>query len=234
MTQLTASAQVVPAAATAKKITNATRTLLRGGVLAGPLYLVVGYAQAVTRDGFDLTRHPFSFLSLGALGWIQIANFVVCGLLFIAGAAGARRVLRGTRGGTWGPLLIAAMGIGMIGGGVFVSDPAYGFPAGAPAGQPEVTSWHASLHGVAFMVAFLSWTAACFVFARRFAVVKQRRWAAYSVVTGVVLLVPGAFLGTGVGVVLLYIAATVGWVWTSAVAARLISELNQANEPARN
>jgi uncharacterized protein DUF998 len=220
MTAIVTSAQVVAATAA----TSTTRTLLRAGVVAGPLYLVVGYAQAATRDGFDLTRHPFSFLSLGELGWLQITNFVVAGLLFIAAGAGIRRVLRGTRGGTWGPLLIAAMGLGMIGGGVFVADPAYGFPAGAPAGQPETISWHGSLHGVAFAVAFVSWVAACFVLARRFAVVRQRRWAAYSVITGVVLLVPGAFLGSAAGVVLLYIAATAGWVWTSAVAARLLAE----------
>jgi hypothetical protein len=44
---------------------------------------VVSYAQALTRDGFDLTRNAFSFLSLGDLGWIQITIFVVCGLLFV-------------------------------------------------------------------------------------------------------------------------------------------------------
>ena len=46
-----------------------------------------------TRDGFDLARHPLSLLSLGDLGWIQIANFVLSGLLFLACAAGMRRVM---------------------------------------------------------------------------------------------------------------------------------------------
>ncbi len=130
------------------------------GVLADPLYLVVGFAQALTRDGFDLTRHPFSALSLGDLGWIQIANFVVCGLLFVAAAIGIRRALREARGGTWGALLIGAMGVGMIAGEVLVADSAFGFPPGAPAGQPDVLSWHGTLHALAFIVAFLSWTVA--------------------------------------------------------------------------
>jgi uncharacterized protein DUF998 len=203
----------------------ATRTLLRCGVVAGPLYLVVGFAQALTREGFDLTRHPFSSLSLGDLGWLQITNFLVAGVLFVAAAAGMRRVLRGGRGGTWGPLLIGAMGVGMIGGGVFVADPALGFPPGAPEGQPETLSWHGILHGVAFLVAFVSWTVACFVFTRRFAASGHRGWAAYSAGTGVILLVPLAFLGSSAGVVLLYAAATLGWLWTSAVAARLLTEL---------
>lgn len=50
---------------------------------------------------------------------------------------------------------------------------------------------------------------------------KRRGWAMYSAVTGVVLLVVGG-AGTGGAVVLLGIAAVAGWVWTSAVCARLL------------
>ena len=45
-----------------------TRLLLTGGVLAGPLYVLVGLAQILTREGFDITLHPLSFMSLGDLG----------------------------------------------------------------------------------------------------------------------------------------------------------------------
>ncbi|MEK8107959.1 DUF998 domain-containing protein [Micromonospora sp. M12] len=78
-----------------------TRALLAGGVLAGPLF---GWwrRQVLTRDGFDLSRQPLSLLALGDLGWIQTANFVLTGLLGLAGAVGLRRVLRGEPGGTWG------------------------------------------------------------------------------------------------------------------------------------
>jgi hypothetical protein len=102
------------------------------GIVAGPLYLMVSYGQAFTRQGFDLTRNAFSYLSLGDLGWIQIANFVLCGLLFVVAATGMRQVLRYQAGGTWGPLLIAIMGMSMIAGGVFVIDPAFGYPLGTP------------------------------------------------------------------------------------------------------
>ncbi|MFI7708138.1 hypothetical protein [Nonomuraea sp. NPDC049480] len=34
-------------------------------------------AQALTQEGFDPARHPWSFLANGDLGWIQTANFVV-------------------------------------------------------------------------------------------------------------------------------------------------------------
>jgi len=42
-----------------------TRSLLGYGILAGPLYIVVALAQALTRDGFDLSRHPWSLLANG-------------------------------------------------------------------------------------------------------------------------------------------------------------------------
>lgn len=64
--------------------TGLTRTLLTCGVVAGPLYIVVVVLQMLTRDGFDISRHPASMLSNGEQGWIQIATFAVSGLLFVA------------------------------------------------------------------------------------------------------------------------------------------------------
>ena len=42
--------------------------LLACGVIAGPLFVAVWLAQALTREGFDPTYHPLSLLSLGDLG----------------------------------------------------------------------------------------------------------------------------------------------------------------------
>jgi len=114
--------------------TTQTTRLLACGIVAGPLFLAVGLTQAFTRDGFDLSRHPLSLLSLGELGWVQIANFVVTGVLYVACAAGMWRVLRPGRSGTWGPLLVGALGVGLIVAGVFVADPGAGFPPGAGRG----------------------------------------------------------------------------------------------------
>jgi hypothetical protein len=44
-------------------ITTGTRALLASGVVAGPLFVAVALLQALTRDGFDLRRHPLSLLS---------------------------------------------------------------------------------------------------------------------------------------------------------------------------
>ena len=66
------------AAATTSK--GRTAVLLAAGVVAGPLYVVVSLAQALTRPGFDLSRHPWSALANGDLGWIQMVNLILTGI----------------------------------------------------------------------------------------------------------------------------------------------------------
>jgi hypothetical membrane protein len=208
--------------------TTTTRALLACGVVAGPLYIAVVAIQALTRDGFDLTRHPASLLSTGDLGWVQVTTFVVSGLLTIACAVGMRRVLRTGMGGTWGPLLVGAYGTGLITAGVFVADPADGFPPGTPAGPPDTVSWHGAVHFAVAGIAFLALVAACLVFARRFAGLGQRGWAAYCVATGVIFLSAFAGIASGSGApalnVAFAVAVVLGWAWVSVMAARLMTE----------
>jgi hypothetical protein len=113
---------------------------------------------------------------------------VVAGLLYVACALGMRRVLHPGPGSTWGPLLVAVNGVGLIMGGVFVADPGAGFPPGAPPGPPEQFSWHGVLHNVAPVLAFNAMIVGLLVFARRFAALGQRGWVAASI-TAVVALV---------------------------------------------
>jgi len=194
--------------------------LLACGILAGPLFVGVALVQAFTRPGFDFERHALSLLSLGDLGWIQVANFLVSGLLTVLFAVGLRKGLNHGRAGTWGPALVAIYGAGTFAAGLFSTDPSVGFPPGAPAGLPEGLSWHAILHGVSFFVAFASLVAACFVFARRFGERKQWRRTAYCVLSGIVA---PALVATGLanpleaGVPFL-LAATVAFAWLAVLA----------------
>ena len=213
------------AAGATSKSSKRTRALLDCGVVAGPLYIVVSLAQAFTRDAFDLRRHALSLLSNGPLGWIQIANLAVTGLLFTACAVGMRRALRGGRGDRWAPLLIGVAGVGMFAAGFFVADPADGFPRGTPAGQPATMSWHSGLHFAFAGIAFLCLIAASFVFARRLASEGARGLAGYSLATGVVFLVSWVALLASPGHAAINLAFAVGALnglaWASAVAARL-------------
>jgi hypothetical membrane protein len=198
-----------------------TRSLLGYGVVAGPFYVVVSLAQALTRDGFELTRHAWSLLANGELGWIQVANFTVTGAMLVAFAVGLHRALAGGRGGRWAPRLIGAFGVGMaLSALVFRADPAQGFPPGAPE-QPEL-SWHGALHYPVAGIAFLSLIVACLMLASRYGAEGRRGWAAFSRVAGVVFLVGFAGLSASAGaawsVVSFIVALVVVFAWISAVA----------------
>jgi hypothetical membrane protein len=205
---------------TETKATGSTPALLACGAVAGPLYVAIALLQVLTRDGFDLSRHPLSLLSLGELGWIQIANFVVSGLLTIAFALGSRRVLHPGQAAKWGPRLLGLYGIGLVAGGVFVADPGAGFPPGAPEGAPDQLSWHGALHAVAPLLAFLSLIAACVVLARRFASAGERGWVRYSIATAVACVVLIAWPDLDSLSWRLALAVTVGWAWVSATAVK--------------
>lgn len=176
------------------------RRRLAAGAAAGVVYLGVGAVQALFRPGFDVSRHAGSMLTLGDYGWIQTVNFVVTGLLLIAGAIGLGSVLaaspHGTAGAKWSARLLGIYGASFVLAGIFVPDPAQGFPPGAPAG-PGPISWHGLAHFVAGGIGFLCFIAACFVLARRFSRNGLRGWAAWSRITGVLFL--AAFLGIASG-----------------------------------
>src|SRR5262245_20158036 len=110
------------------KILN-TKTLLTLGALAGPLFVVTFLIEGATRADYSTLRHPVSSLALGDFGWIQVANFVVTGSLLLALAVGMWRALRPS---FWRPLLIALIGLSLIGAGLFITDPINGYPPGTP------------------------------------------------------------------------------------------------------
>src|SRR5437762_798748 len=172
-----------------------TRSLLRYGVVAGPLYVVVALTQALTRDGFDLTRHAWSLLSNGSLGWIQITNFVLTGLMTVAAAAGLRRALAPGRARTWVPLLLGAYGASLVGAGIFRADQAQGFPVGTP--ETTAISWHGMAHFAIGGIGFLCLIVACFVLGGRFARDGRTGLAWFSRITGTVFLAGFAGIASG-------------------------------------
>ena len=209
-----------------------TRRLLTGGMLAGPIYILIGIAQILTRDGFDINRHPLSFMSLGDLGWVQILNFIVTGLLVIAGAIGLRRLAQADKRLRWGALLLGIYGLGVIGGGIFVTDPALGFPPGTPDTYPETMSWHGLLHFLFGQIGFLALIIACFVYARHFAVNGLPGWALFSVLTGALFLFAiFATVATAGGdgaawaLLALYGAVALAWIWLTALSYSMRSRL---------
>ncbi|GGO06457.1 DUF998 domain-containing protein [Microbispora bryophytorum] len=202
-------------ARTCDRETGITRSLLGYGVIAGPVYVGVSLAEALTRDGFDLTRHAWSLLANGDLGWVHIAVFVLTGAMTVAFAVGLRRA----HGRGWAPRLLAVYGLSLLAAGAFRADPAGGFPRGVPAGE---ASWHGVAHLVSGGVGFACLVAACFVLARRCARSGQVVWAWSSRAIGVLFAAGFLAVASGAGATWANLAFTgavvLGWAWIGALA----------------
>jgi hypothetical protein len=214
-----------------------TRTLVACGAVGGPLFVVAFLIEGATRAGYNPLRHPVSALALGDFGWTQTVNFIVTGVLMLAFAVGMRRALRPPDGSTWGPLLLMAYAVGLIGAGVFTTDPVSGYPAGAPDELQYTT--RGALHDLFSLPVFAGLAAACFVFTRWFAKRHQPGWAVYSALTGVVFL--GSFLLSSMGfnqaeglveVAGLFqrVALVSGWGWVTLLALHILRTLPEPAE----
>jgi hypothetical membrane protein len=197
------------------------RMLVTAGVVAGPLFVAVGLAEIATRDGFDLSRHPLSLLSLGDFGWVQITNFIVAGVLMLAFAGGVARSLGAGPARVWAPVLFALYGVGLVLGGAFTADPAVGFPPGTPDGYPTEWTFHGIVHAIAAPLAFLSLVAVTFVIARRVRWEGHRTAAVWSRVIGVLCLVLCFPFGPGASV-RLFVGVALGFAWITAYGVALL------------
>jgi hypothetical protein len=201
-----------------------TKSLLGYGVIAGPVYVLAVGCQMAARDGFDPTRHAASQLANGDFGWIQIATFLVTGVMTIAAAVGVRRALAPGRLSAWASGLLGVYGAALVVAGIFRADPSDGFPPGTPPGMGEV-SWHGLVHLMVASIGFACLVAACFVLGAWFARNGEPSWAWFSRITGVAF--GGSFVALasgsgGAATILVFTAAVVlAWAWLSAVSVKL-------------
>jgi Protein of unknown function (DUF998) len=153
-----------------------TRALLACGAVAGPIYVTVTMVQALTRDGFDLRQHRFSWLTTGDLGWIHRSNMVLVGVLTMLLAVGARQGMRTGRGAVWGPRLLGLFGAAYVVGGLLTADPVSGFPPGT---TPDMvhTTWQGAVQNGSRGVSTILVISASVVIARWLAAEGHRGWA---------------------------------------------------------
>jgi hypothetical protein len=209
-----------------------TRALLVCCAVAGLLFTVAWLGEGAARPDYDPLQHPISSLSIGEGGWVQIASFILTGLLVLAFSIGLRRALRGS-GPVWGPLLMGLVGVGLIGAGIFVTDPLNGYPPGTPRIPTERTA-HGIVHDLFGIPFFLGLPVTCFVFARLFARWGGRRWAAYSACSGFAMLaafflarlgmrqVPGFADIAGLFGLLQRINVIIGFAWITLLAVHML------------
>ena len=213
-----------------------TRFLLWSGAVGPLLFVAVFLIEGALRPGYNPWRTTISTLSLTDQGWTQIANFHLFGLLTLCFALGLKRVLRTGIASSSGPILFAIVGVGLILAGLFVTDPALGYPLHSPTHLPD--SLHGTIHNVAALTVFLTLPAICFVMGRRFA--RDPAWLAWSLVSrvaGGLILVFFTWFFTSVSAsadalsgesvhagLLERITSVIGCFWMSGLAFRLIGK----------
>ena len=203
-----------------------TRLLLTGGAIGGPLFVAVFTVEGARREGYDPLREPVSALALGERGWVQRTNFLATGMLMLACSRGLGRLPADHPAASrWGARLVGLYAIGLVGAGVFVTDPVeYGAPE---AGVRMKPSQHGMLHGLFSLQVFATLGMAGLTYASRFARTRKPVWAGISALTGV--LVPGGLVVFGqalsregglrpVAGLIQRLAICAGWSWVSALA----------------
>jgi hypothetical protein len=207
---------------------RSTRRLLDCGAIAGPLFVTTFLIEGARRRDYDPRRHPVSSLALGPGGWRQTGNFLVAGSLYLAGAVGLARASRATGGTRAGPVLVGTAAIGLIGAGVFITDPVSGYPPGTPE-APAGFSRTGALHDAFSAPTFLGLPIAQLLFARAFSRDRDRAWASYSrmtaAVTGITFVLASAAFGqvrrlVARGGLFQRISVVTGFAWLTAISVR--------------
>ncbi len=203
-----------------------TRLLLTGGAIGGPLFVAVFTLEGVRREGYEPLREPVSALALGERGWVQRTSFIATGVLMLACSRGLGRLPADHPAASrWGARLLGLYAIGLVGAGVFVTDPVeYGAPE---AGTPMEPSRRGMLHGLFSLQVFAALGMAALTYGLRFARTGKPTGAVISALTGV--LVPGGLVVFGqalsrngglrpVAGLIQRLAILAGWSWVTALA----------------
>jgi hypothetical protein len=144
-----------------RKLTLGQRRMTAWAGIIGPaLFVAVFTIEGWLRPGYNPLSTYVSALSLGSRGWIQIANFVILGLLLLMFTLGVASEFPAGKASRGGPILLAIISILFIVSGPLVMD-----PTGTPLDQITV---HGTLHGLAGGIVFTLMPITCFVFLRRF------------------------------------------------------------------
>jgi hypothetical protein len=216
-----------------EKSARAVRAKTACGVVAGPVFVSAFTAIGARRAGYDWRRHAVSSLAAGDEGWSQRANFIVVGALYCVAARGLALSPRRAVGPSVVPALVLGAGVGLIGSGVFVTDPVAGFP---PPGQAPSGVLPASaptpagkLHNLCAIPVFAGVPAAALTCAGSAARRREYRWAAFCAgsavgMTGASVLFGAAFGGAPRlaqrGGIFQRISITTGFGWLSALSLR--------------
>ena len=198
--------------------------LIQAGVAGALVFAAIFTIVGTTRVAYDPVRHFVSILSLGDGGWVQVANFVVCGLLIAGLGVGLGRRWHSGPDAQTIPRLVTIAGAAVAACGIFLPDPSLGYPPGTPDQLITPLTWHGALHYASATVITAALTGAVLLAIRRGLTLGLRGLTAVSLGVAVVAIV-------GCGAALLFsgrqpteivglmerIGIYAGWAWLALV-----------------
>lgn len=201
--------------------------LLAFGTFGNILFIVVFLIEGWRRSDYNPIRHMVSALSTGENGWIQIINFIINGISVLGLAVALRFIIQDSTISFWIPTLMFVLGIGMIGAGLFVTDPVLGYPTDKSGNE----TLGGRMHNFASMVVFISLPVLIFVIVRTFSIYPDlKTWTIYSVISGILFIIfficfitasaleeAGKVINAPVGL-LQRLTIIIGWSWLACFA----------------
>jgi hypothetical membrane protein len=212
------AAQTTATAAATEKTSGAAAWIDRvtlGAMIAPAGFFVVMTVLGLVTPGYNTLARYGSELSLGRLGWIMIANFIVLGVAELALATALGRTIADRASGWITTGAVGLLGAAFVTAGVCVTDPAK-LVTGAH-------TWHGVVHDLmAVVIFFIATPIAALAAARRFR--DHTGFARYCVLIAVgtpVLLIATFSSGNLVGLTeRIVIAVVLAWLTTLAVQIR--------------
>jgi Protein of unknown function (DUF998) len=189
------------------------------GILAGPFFLVsvglntwasLGYLHQLGWEFVGGGQVPWpSSLARGPYGWVQVATFVITGLLILVLAVAVREQLPPRRASGFAVVLLGLLGVALILAAFRVDVPML------TGGNPE--TWNGWVHGIAFLLIIATGVLAPLTMA--LAVRRDPGWRPIAVVSVAVsaLVVVFLFLPWGNATFLLAIITLFAWIASVAV-----------------
>ena len=130
------------------------------GIIGPALFVAVFTIEGRLRPGYEPLKMYVSALSLGLRGWIQMANFIILGILLFVFTRGVKAEFETGKASRGGLILLTIIAILFIVSGPLRMDPMF-----TPANQVTV---HGTIHGIAGAIIFVLMPISCFVYLRRF------------------------------------------------------------------
>jgi hypothetical membrane protein len=180
--------------------------LLWCGIGGAISFIAVLLVNDVIKPAYDPVRDFVSEAAIGRGGWVQTANFLTAGTLLALSSPALSRVVS-----RWTGRLVGIVGAGLVGAGVFETDPV----------PHDTTTWHGAAHNIVSVVVFACLSLACFTAARWR---PAPLWRLHCLATGTVLpvLFVTAAAVTGTSGLWQRASIIVGWSWLAALGLRAV------------